>query len=156
MNKLLTAILFALATLTLHAQSEGEIIDFASRICTTDSVSMTLGYDVEEDTLKRFDFITPNISSIENPVFEYDDFILDINLNSSMLFNGTPYGKFYILNYAKKEAKVLVLLSGAGDRVKNKQWNYAIFSFIKQKKGHWYLENVDYRYGAVDATLLGE
>ncbi len=154
MNKLLTVIVFVLTSFNLNAQTEGELIDFAARICTTDSVSITLGYNVEDDSLKRFDFITPNLAPITNSVFEYDDFILDVNLNSSMLFNGTPYGKLYIINFSKKEAQVLVLLSGVGDRVKNKQWNYAVYSFLKQKKGRWYLDKVNYKYGEVATNLL--
>jgi hypothetical protein len=153
--KLITIVLLiGVLNLSVMAQTEDDIVNIAARISQTENVSKVLGYKVEGDTLLHFDYMLPEMVGANFPFYEYDEFTLNVGMSSSNIVNGTPYGKIYVKDFGKKGAKIILLLNGVGNRLKEGEWNYAIYEFKKPKNGKWMLKDVDFVTKEIDDKLL--
>lgn len=143
MNKLLLFLGLNLLMLTGFTQSENELVNMVARICTTDSVTANLGY-LDEDSVLTYQFMTPSFEEFGAPTFEYENFNLNFDVNSRLLFSQKPYGKIDIAEFSKKKSIIVIELAGLGDRGAGGLWRYSAYKFEKDKSGKWMLKGAKY------------
>lgn len=131
----------------IHAQSENELVNMIARICQTDSAAKVLGVFNEDSSMVIYNYQTPDYDAYGANSYQYDKFELVFDVSSSLLFGQTPFGKIDIVEYGKKNARLIIEIAGAGNREHKQLWTFAVYDFERPKNGgQWLLKKVDYHY----------
>lgn len=128
-----------------QAQSENELINMVARICSTDSIGRNLAY-LDENGKRTFQLQTPDYQTYGTMTYEYDDFNINIDVNSMLLFSEKPFGKLHIEEFNKKKSVIVLEVAGLGDRLAQELWVYSMYEFEKDKSGKWLLKGVNYSF----------
>jgi hypothetical protein len=144
MRKIIFLISFVLIG-SCYAQTQRELSEWMSKICTNDSVRETLGVRFpEKDSLTHFHFVTLDVEKYGLSVQEFNDFSIIFETASQLLMLKVPYGRVHILNYDKKNCLLAIEVSGAGDRETLGKWSYVTFAFNLANNERWLVKDVRY------------
>ncbi len=142
--KTFTLLLFLCTAFISKAQTDDEITFMLARICKIEEIDKTLGYIDENDSTKKFNFLTLSYEEMGAPVFDFEDFSIVYDVGSNLLMSEKPYGKISIDDFSSKKAQLTITLAGAGDRSKMGLWTKCVFEFKKPKNGKWLLANSEF------------
>jgi hypothetical protein len=140
-------LLSILSVQLFSAQTQREISEWMSKICTNDSVSATLGVRYpEKDSLLHFHFVTIDVEKYGLSVQEFNQFTITFETASQLLMLKVPYGRVHIHSYDKKNCQLAIEVSGAGNREALGLWSYVTFTFNLANNERWLIKDIRYHY----------